>query len=301
MYNINVTQEAIEILKRRRLAAKNENNNRYEEIHSKIPQSLDITKELSLTSMNLMRIFRDFKGDERVEQFNELKAKNINLQQKLINLILENGYSSDFLDINYTCKKCNDMGYIGEKKCSCLEKLLSDITLRELVPQSGNSTFETFNLNFYRSQKSTMGKDAYEIMNNNFEYCKNYAYNFSENSKSIFMVGFTGLGKTHLSLAITNVVAKKGYCLIFGSISEQIRIIENEHFNKNGYNGDTLKELLDTDFLILDDLGTEFKTEFNENTLYEVINTRINNKKPTIISTNLTIEEIQYRYNTRIT
>jgi DNA replication protein DnaC len=303
MYNSKITDEAIKILKNRRINAQTENKSHFDEVHMTVPEISKITKELAQTSVKLMQLMRDFTGQEREKRFQDLRMMNLDFQNKLENLLLQNNYPKDFLDIQYYCKKCNDTGYIDGVICQCLQELFAEIALKELskVSQSGNCSFQNFNLNFYKGQKSPNGKDAFEMMRNNFEYCKKYAETFSENSKSLFMVGLTGLGKTHLSLAIANVVVKKNFNTICSSIVDILRNIENQHFSKTKSENDILKDILTADFLIMDDLGTEFKTEFTESTLYNIINTRINEHKPTIISTNLTIEEIQNRYNTRIT
>ena len=58
--------------------------------------------------------------------------------------------------------------------------------------------------------------------------------------------------------------------------------------------------MLEADLLILDDLGSEFQTQFTDSVLYELINERINERRPTLISTNLTVNEVGKKYNDRI-
>ena len=112
-------------------------------------------------------------------------------------------------------------------------------------------------------------------------------------------MGGTGLGKTHLSLAIANVAINKGYSVIYGTAQNILGDLQNENFGRL----DNLKyrENLDVDLLILDDLGTEFKNAYTVSCLYNIINTRIGAKLPTIISTNYTIKELLGFYDQRIT
>jgi DNA replication protein DnaC len=114
----------------------------------------------------------------------------------------------------------------------------------------------------------------------------------------MLFMGQTGLGKTFLSSCIAKAIAEKGYAVAFGSISDFLREIENEHFGRT--EGNTLDALLNADIVILDDLGSEFSGTFYESTIYNIINGRINLKKPTIISTNLTQSQLNLRYNERI-
>ena len=132
-----------------------------------------------------------------------------------------------------------------------------------------------------------------------FEYCRCYADDFGKCSDSLFMHGATGLGKTHLSLAIANVVVEKGFEVIYGSAQNLLSSLEREKFG--GGSGEMEKELLDCDLLIIDDLGSEFSTQFTVACIYNIINTRINLGKPVIISTNLTGEELEAKYTQRIT
>ena len=60
-------------------------------------------------------------------------------------------------------------------------------------------------------------------------------------------------------------------------------------------------EILDCDLLIIDDLGSEFSTQFTVAAIYNIVNTRINRSKPVIISTNLTKNELETKYTQRVT
>ena len=112
-------------------------------------------------------------------------------------------------------------------------------------------------------------------------------------------MGETGLGKTHLSLAIVAAVSEKGYSVVYGPAGNLFTAAEREHFS---YSGETekLDSMLSCDLLVIDDLGTEFLSPFTSSLFYNIINSRILENKPTIISTNLSIAEIEKRYSDRI-
>jgi DNA replication protein DnaC len=122
---------------------------------------------------------------------------------------------------------------------------------------------------------------------------------FSKTSKSIFMNGSTGLGKTFLSAAIANELLKKGFSVAFDTIQNYLRAIENEHFGRST-DRDTLQIINDADLLIIDDLGSEFSSSFYSAAIYNIINTRLNKCAPTIISSNLSLQELQDKYDDRI-
>ena len=91
---------------------------------------------------------------------------------------------------------------------------------------------------------------------------------------------------------------KKGYSVVFFSIPSLFTKLEDEHFGRADTK--TMELLLSADLVILDDLGSEFKTQFTESKLYEIVNGRLNLDKPVILSTNLSVGELQKMYNERI-
>lgn len=130
------------------------------------------------------------------------------------------------------------------------------------------------------------------------DVCMTYAQNFSLHSSNLILMGGTGLGKTHLSLAIANTAIAKGFGVVYSSVNNIVAKLEREHFGREEEN-DTSSLLLDCDLLILDDLGTEFRTAFSVAEIYNIVNTRQMAQRPTIISTNLTMKEIEERYTER--
>ena len=58
--------------------------------------------------------------------------------------------------------------------------------------------------------------------------------------------------------------------------------------------------MLECDLLVIDDLGAEMSTAFTKSVLYNLVNTRLLTRKPTIINTNLSMKEIEQRYTPRI-
>ncbi|MBQ6570049.1 MAG: ATP-binding protein, partial [Clostridia bacterium] len=162
------------------------------------------------------------------------------------------------------------------------------------------SSFDDIDINYYPADGAGAISPR-KRMESIIGFCKKYAEDFSLSSQSLLFMGATGLGKTHLSLAIADVVTKKGFGVVYGSAQGFLNQLEQEHFGKNNAQGDEYRTmLLDCDLLILDDLGSEFSTSFTVSSIYDIINTRILSGKPTIISTNLTLAEIEDRYSERI-
>ena len=127
--------------------------------------------------------------------------------------------------------------------------------------------------------------------------CRKFAQNFRADSPSILFKGGTGLGKTHLSLAIANVVIEKGFGVVYGSTQSFAVALERERFGRVG--AGTFQQLTGCDLLILDDLGAEFPSQYVNAMLYDAVNARMLGDRPTVISTNLSMKELEDRYGER--
>lgn len=293
-------QRALQIISQRRITAKQQNEERMQEIETRIPAISEINMQLARTSMEVMRIIRD--GGDTRPKIEALQKQNLQAHQMVQKLLTQNGYPADYLEIHYTCEKCQDTGYCRTKFCTCLTSLAAKLATEELnrSAQFELSSFSTFSLKYYSNQRTAAGGSCYAAMERVFLFCQEYANQFTSESPSILMFGKTGLGKTHLSLAIANVVLQKGYSVLYDSAINFLLQVEKEHFGRGDGNTDTLELLLSCDLLIIDDLGTEFHTQFYQSMVYNIINTRMNRKKPTIISTNLDYDGISRQYDERV-
>lgn len=240
-------------------------------------------------------------GEERQREKIRLKEKGDRLTRERDNIFLSNGLPVDFMQRQFTCKKCNDTGYTQNGMCDCLKTLLKQIQFDRINAISGIqlADFDSFDLKYY-SKELKGGPSDYQIMEGNLKYCKDYAEKFTpQTAKNLLLIGGTGLGKTHLSLSIAKQVINKGYFVIYGTASDLMSTMEREHFDRD-MSETTIKSLLECDLLILDDLGTEFITAFANSCLYNLINGRINAGLPTIINTNMTYRELEDNYTPRI-
>ena len=290
--NSEIFDKAQSIISGRRLRAVEENERRIREINDKIPQIREINAELFNTGRELISLIGS--GGNSAAKVEKLRKYNLEAQKMSRTILAANGYPEDYLDMHYTCEKCKDTGYCGSEFCECFNQICGKLSADELNKhaQLSLSSFDTFDLKYYS------GPDR-ENMQRFLTFTKDYAENFQRNSKSILMFGKTGLGKTHLSLAIANTVLSKGFGVIYDSAVNILRNIESERFSRD-HIAETIDAVMSTDLLILDDLGTEYETPFFNATIYNIINTRLNSGKPTIISTNLDFVGIRRRYDDRV-
>jgi DNA replication protein DnaC len=123
---------------------------------------------------------------------------------------------------------------------------------------------------------------------------KHYAEDFKSARKlgfGLIFYGCTGCGKSHLAAAIANTVIQQEYSVRWWTVPELYAEIRGT-YHGNGSEADILHECKNVSLLVLDDLGAEKPTEWTQQTVNTIINARIANKKPTVITTNLGIKEL---------
>ncbi len=300
-YSERIFRRATEILEQRKSAAEAQARLNKQIAESKIPQLKELDKEISRLGLDVIKAIG---MKENADVFiQKLSQKSLEAQSKRSELLKESGFPEDFLSVKYTCRKCSDTGTVGGYRCDCFDSLLKQTAYKELCSDFPieKSTFQNFKLGFYsKNTDPNSGIVPYDRMSDILGFCKSYSNDFDLNSPSIFMYGETGLGKTHLSLAIAGEVVKKGYGVIYSSAQNLFNKMEREHFSRDSDNEDT-SSILECDLLIIDDLGAEFSTQFTVSSLYNIINTRLQSGLPVIISTNLPIKEFEARYTRRVT
>lgn len=301
MYAQEIYKKAERILKKRQDNSQLELENRVEEIKAKIPEIEEIQSKLSRIGLEISKIFF-YKGNAD-EKIKELKFQSESLVARRKEILTANGYSENAMSIEHICPACEDRGFINGRICMCHKQLLKDIMkeeIRALAPID-SCTFDNFELEYYSDEPMENAIVPHERAKKIFDACRKYAQNFSLSSKNLFFVGGTGLGKTHLSLAIANVVINKGCYVCYGTAQNICDDLQSEQFGRGDEVYYSKKQVLDCDLLILDDLGTEVSNQYSLATLYNIINTRILSKRPTIISTNYSLSELERRYDQRIT
>lgn len=266
------------------------------ELHRKIPLLEKLDSQISMLPLNILK--EAGMGREGLEdRLTTLKKSYDELLSARAALLRENGYPENYTDVVYECDKCRDTGYDGINLCICAKRRLA----LESYKASGmyklitTQSFDNFSLEVYKTAEQ---KNAMSAV---LSSAKRYAKEFSpEKSPSLFFVGDTGQGKTHISSAIAKAVIDKGYTVVYETAPSMMMKLEKEHFDNSSETGE-LDRYLSCDLLIIDDLGAEYVNRVNLSFLYNIINTRILNCLPMIISTNLMPSELEKRYERRMT
>ena len=240
-------------------------------------------------------------GSDGRELLEQARQQNLELQQERAILAMEN-FEEGYLDDSPICDKCGGSGYIGSNMCECLRELCRQEQKKEVSILSGSrDTFNQFRLDYYPDRVDPKyGASPRTIMERNLKVCRTYGLTFTKDAGNLLFVGGTGLGKTFLSACIARAVADRGCSVVYESAGHLFSKLEQAKFSPSE---DTRREAArfnDCDLLILDDLGTEMPSQFTTAALYTLLNDRILENKPMVISTNLTIEELGRRYSPQI-
>lgn len=271
--------------------------------YQRYPRLAEIDRELRLTMAQLVaNAFR--RGEDSGKVLTEIREKNRSLQLEREWILDAGEFEEGFLDDTPVCTKCGGSGYEGSHMCACLRELCRQEQRKELTSLLGGckGSFDGFRLDYYSDEYSPdLGVSPRKVMQSNLNTCRRYAQNFNEASGSLLFTGATGLGKTFLSGCIARVVADRGYSVVYETANRIFSDFEAEKFgsapeDQREYN----RKYFNCDLLIMDDLGTEMTTQFTLSALYTLINSRMMEQRATIISTNLTDDQIEARYKPQI-
>lgn len=234
----------------------------------------------------------------------DLPARMEVLNRRLASLLKQHGFPETYLDPIYRCPRCEDTGYVGEpvrEQCECLRTAFYTRLYRQVgLGENAEQSFERFDLSLFSPEKlpgkSYSQRDVMQLFR---QKCSDWAEQYpAVPAKDILMMGQSGLGKTYLMHAMAKVLLQRGFSVMLLSAYRFLDIARKAYFT-----GDTgeMNALIDTDVLMIDDMGTE---PLMENITivqwFNLINERQQRGRATIISTNLMEDELRRRYTERI-
>jgi len=277
---------------------------RKKEVFQKSPRLKEIETELDSNGYSVMLEIMDGKiSPEDGAKFLRERHKKLNEEKKEILSVL--GYSEDYLNPPYNCDKCNDTGYVNGELCTCFKNEVIKETYKEsnLTKQLQNQTFLNFKLDYYSDEVSDEeGISPREHMRTVLARCVSFVADYDKVNTNLLFYGPSGLGKTYLSSCIANELLEGNKTVLYHTASVIFSALEEMRFGRDQSEEAQIlaRRIFDVDLLIIDDLGTEFMTQFSVAELFRIINTRLLNGKKMIISTNLSLEDLEKKYSERI-
>lgn len=300
-------EDILSSLKQKRIKNIHIEDNRREEIYNRIPRIREIDETISSNALQAAknRIMKQQVDKEQV------KRNNASLIAEKKQLLTMNGYPEDYLQPVYDCQLCKDSGYVGNKACHCIKQMVINELYKQSTIQSvlEKENFDTFSLKYYSKENDGLHDHTpYTNAKNILEKCKKFTEDFDTEEKDtekkgILIYGETGLGKTFLSNCIAKALLDKGHTVLYlSSINLFENILSEIIMNHDNDKGKRLlyDYIYSCDLLIIDDLGTELTNSFVQSQLFEIVNTRGIKSLSTLISTNLSLEQLQERYTERL-
>ena len=302
--NSNVLQKVMEQLAARRARNAREEERRRREALAKCPEIgrvMDARREAVMKSVySAFTIPADENLTEKVEAWNaQIKA-----------LLVQSGFPADYLEPVFHCVQCEDTGYTGSGKkmlCACARAMYAQLLEKEGGFER-EQTFENYDPNVFpdtpmdslpdaQAAFRTISQRRYmEVLRRK---CEAYADALpNPPQRMLLLYGGSGLGKTYLLRSIHARAREKGVPALCVTANQFIRTARQAIFQRSQ---EDLDALYDTELLLLDDLGTEPLIEnVTLEELFNLINERQTSNKCTVLSTNLTMNELKTRYTERI-
>lgn len=276
-----------------------QNRNRYllEERRNYVYRHIDGYRELedSTASLSVEQGKKLLDGDDSA--LTELRQLLKNLTEAKKGLLLSAGLPADYLEPVYDCPDCQDTGYTDGRKCHCFKQAEISLLYEQsnISRQLEKENFSILSYEYYQGEDLRRFQSAVEAGKKLIE---NYDFDYH----NLFFYGTVGTGKSFLSGCIAKELIENGHSVLYFSavrFFETLSQISFDYKNKDELHG-MYQDLYQCDLLIIDDLGTELTNNFVTTQLFSCLNERHMRRKPTIISTNLSLEELRNRYSDRI-
>lgn len=283
-----------------RSIAFSEKEMRVKNVFEKYPEMREFSKEIN--RLGLENTKNIIKNPKNSRVFNEEFQKKLNdVVLKRNKFMAENNIEPDFDKVRYKCVKCEDSGYLENgEKCSCFKEKIINETYKSsnLSEVMKDMNFSNFRIDYYNNI-SENGISERENMEYILKASKSFCNNFEDYNRNILFYGAPGLGKTFMSVSIARDIINKGKSVIYISATRLFSNYEDYKFGKNEDLDRFIEDIYNSDLLIIDDLGTEFRSKLSVPFLFDLVNDRILKGKKIIINTNLLPDALEKAYTVR--
>ena len=266
---------------------------RKKEVYERIPALKTIDEEIADigTEAAIKGITEGSSAESSVKRIDELSAKKTSL-------IKNAGYDPSYLQPIYDCPDCRDTGFVNGARCHCLKQKIIDVMYRQsdIYPKLWEENFDTFSYEYFSGDTLIQMKKIRAL-------AMDFVDTFAKNYVNMLFYGNVGSGKTFITNCIAERLIDEGYSVIYLTALRLFELLNGHVFRRNGsaFDEDAYNSLFDCSLLIIDDLGTEVMNSATVTAaeLFQILNERDNARKPTIISSNLSLEQLKDNYSER--
>ncbi|MBE7042095.1 MAG: AAA family ATPase, partial [Ruminococcaceae bacterium] len=194
-------------------------------------------------------------------------------------------------------------GYLHTTPCTCYKDKKRNYLYQaaNLTPVMEQQSFERFRLDYYSKEPVSNGHSAYDYVYGIYKDCRNFVQlEQYKTGVNLFLYGDPGLGKTFLCSCIAQDLLNQEVPVLYQTAYRLFTVLEDARFKKDEMSEELARQFYEIPVLIIDDLGTEFVTSYTSAVLFDLLNTRIQNKKSTVISSNLTLSQMKEQYSERV-
>ena len=271
---------------------------RLREVCEAVPEYLPLSE--SVSTLSVARARRMLEGDE--DALSGLHQELAELACRRKCLLAEHGFPEDYLEPVYRCPDCQDTGYVTsdqglKTKCHCFRQqeislLYAQSHIQELIEREN---FSVLSYEYYQGEDLRRFEAAVGIS-------RKFIREFGEVCRNLFFYGTVGTGKSFLSGCIARELLQRGNSVIYFSAASLFDTLARYTFDGRLKDSlqDFCEDLYGCDLLIVDDLGTEITNSFVTSALFSCLNERHLRGRSTLISTNISLEELRDRYSDRI-
>lgn len=282
-----------------RAAGMDERDQRIREAYDRIPDLKKTEEELADASYRQARASLLGNTDLKAEAAGEVMS----LRKKRSRLLRAAGFAKDYLELRYRCPDCRDTGFIGGEPCHCrkramIELLYDQSAIRDILEQEN---FTAYTDEYFDTvPKKGESVSPAEVMQGICEAAWEFIEEFGDPPSNLLLTGQAGSGKTFLSHCVARELLDRYHSVLYLSAPALFQAMADETFGRSEPERETGDLILDCDFLIIDDLGTEMTNSFVVSRLFQCLNERILRGRSTMISTNLSVNDISRIYSDRV-
>ena len=254
------------------------------EIYENVPELRTLNKEVSNA---MMKVFDGTSVDV-------IKKELVNIDMKKQKALKDAGYKSDALNDIHSCNICGDEGFYDGNPCSCYLKLIREeaYKLSNLEARIAKENFGTYNENLFSDK---------EVSKRQKNFVMRYCNPDEETVLNLLFMGNTGTGKTFLSSCIAKEFLDSGRSVLYMTATNLLEVIDKAKFEKGDaeFYEEYVSFIESCDLLIIDDLGTEYSFGYPQSRLFDILEGRTVNGRKTVISTNLSTDDLTKKYSPR--
>jgi len=211
------------------------------------------------------------------------------------------------------CPICGGVGFLrldvspGHKKfgrlepCECRSSEIAQNARQRLYEMSNLDRLSHLTFENFRSSGNPKAEFITPQVVSSLQEAESASDEFAKRLQGWLMLeGSYGCGKTHLAAAIANACVHRGVPTLFITVPDLLDSLRFAYGNPETTFEARFEEIRNAELLVMDDFGTHNATAWAQEKLFQIINYRYINKLPTVITTNLILDEIESRIRSRL-